>query len=111
MNANLIIIILIIILEAVFAALNMKNVSDISIGFKVFTEVPVFITITISFMVGALIFFPIAFVAGKKYAKSVEIKKGFKAQKKLLKDKKLLKEKKLNDGNKIQHEENMPDVE
>ncbi|MCL2704932.1 MAG: hypothetical protein FWE72_01850 [Spirochaetaceae bacterium] len=88
MTKNIIIIILIIVLEAVFATLNIKNVSDISIGFKVFTDIPVFITITISFLTGALIFFPIAFFAGKKYSKSSEEKEAIKIQKKMLKEKK-----------------------
>jgi len=89
MTKNIIIIILIIVLEAVFATLNIKNLSDISIGFKVFKDIPVFITITISFLMGALIFFPIAFFAGKKYSQSSEIKEAMKIQKKLLKEKKV----------------------
>ena len=86
MSKNLIIIILIIILEAVFAVLNINNKTDISIGFKVFKDIPVFITIIIAFMTGALIFSPLAFLAGKNYAKSAERKKELKNQKKMLKE-------------------------
>ena len=88
MSKNVIIIIVIVILEAIFASLNIRNVSDISIGFKVFKEVPVFITITVSFIMGAIIIFPIAFIAGKKYIKSSEMKKEIKNQKKLIKENK-----------------------
>ncbi|MCL2791957.1 MAG: hypothetical protein FWD87_02600 [Spirochaetaceae bacterium] len=87
MSKNLIIIILIIVIQAIFAALNIKNVSDVSIGIRTFTDVPVFITITISFIIGVLIFFPVAFIAGKNHAKSAELKKEAKIQKKLLKEK------------------------
>ena len=89
MIKNLIIIILVIVLEAVFAILNLDNRSDISIGFTVFEHIPVFITIIISFTLGALICSPIAFIAGKKYTKSSEAKKEIKNQKKLLKEKKI----------------------
>ena len=92
MSKNLIIIILIIILEAIFATLNIKNVSDISIGFKTFSEVPVFVTITVSFLMGVLIFAPIAFFAGKNYEKLSEQKREAKITKKLLKEQKKIDE-------------------
>ena len=92
MSKNLIIIILIIILEAAFATLNIKNVSDISIGFKTFPDVPVFVTITVSFLVGVIIFAPIAFFAGKNYEKKSEQKKEAKLNKKLLKEQKKIEE-------------------
>jgi len=89
MSKNLIIIILIVIIQVIFAALNMKNVSDISLGIKTLTDVPVFITITVSFLMGMMIFFPVAFIAGKNYTKSSEQKKEAKNQKKSLKEKKI----------------------
>ncbi|MCL2295026.1 MAG: hypothetical protein FWC36_09205 [Spirochaetes bacterium] len=84
MIKNLIIIILIITLQVIFASLNIKNVSDISLGFKVLKDVPVFITITVSFLLGALIFSPIAFFLGTKDKKPKETKKEIKNPKELL---------------------------
>ncbi len=42
MKFKIILVVLIITLEAVFAGLNMKNVSDISFGFTILKDVPVF---------------------------------------------------------------------
>ena len=52
MKFKIILIVLIITVEAVFAGLNMNNVSDISFGFKTLKDVPVFLSILISFVSG-----------------------------------------------------------
>ena len=66
---KIILIVLIIALEAVFAGLNMKNVSDISFGFTVLKDVPVFLSILISFVSGAVIILPFTLLRGKKKKK------------------------------------------
>ena len=66
---KIILIVLIIALEAVFAGLNMKNVSDISFGFTVLKDVPVFLSILISFVSGAVIILPFTLLKGKKKKK------------------------------------------
>ncbi len=82
MSSKLIIIIFVILIQAVFAGLNIKNVSDISLGFAKFHDIPVFLTITVSFIVGALITFPVAFIAGRSKKKTAEIIKESKKSKK-----------------------------
>ena len=63
---KIIIIVLIITIEAVFAGLNMNNVSDISFGFTTLKDVPVFLSILISFVAGALIILPFTLISKKK---------------------------------------------
>lgn len=85
MGIKLVLVILLILVQAIFAGLNMKNVSDISVGFKVFKEVPVFITIAISFVAGALVATPLVFISKKKEKSTVisraEIKEAKKQKK------------------------------
>lgn len=85
MGVKLVLVILLILVQAIFAGLNMRNVSDISVGFRVFKEVPVFITIAISFVAGAFVAAPLVFIAKRKGEFKVitkeEIKKAKKAQK------------------------------
>ena len=82
MKFKIFLIVLIITIEAVFAGLNMKNVSDISFGFAVLKDVPVFLSILISFVSGAVIVLPFTLIKGHK--------KNKKAEEKPLKRKKLL---------------------
>jgi uncharacterized integral membrane protein len=82
MKSKLVIIILILLIQAVFAGLNIKNVSDISFGFAVLKDVPVFLTVTLSFIAGAIIILPIALFSAKKSRKTAEIKKENKEKKK-----------------------------
>lgn len=83
MNSKLILIIAIILIQAVFAGLNIKNVSDISFGFTVLKDIPVFLTISLSFIAGAIIVFPFVLFSAKKSRKTAEIKKDKKKEKKL----------------------------
>ncbi len=45
----------------VFSALNIGNTSDVSFGFTVLHEIPVFLSISISFLAGAVFTLPFAF--------------------------------------------------
>ena len=83
MKSKLILIIAIILIQAVFAGLNIKNVSDISFGFTVLKDIPVFLTISLSFIAGAIIVFPFVLFSAKKSGKTAEIKKDAKKGNKL----------------------------
>ena len=50
-----------------FAGFNITNVSDISFGFYTIVDVPIFISIFIAFIAGALVMIP--FIARKKKIK------------------------------------------
>ena len=50
-----------------FAGFNITNVSDISFGFYTIIDVPIFISLFIAFIVGALVMIP--FVAKSKFSK------------------------------------------
>lgn len=51
-----------------FAGFNITNVSDISFGFYTVSEVPIFISLFVAFLAGALVMIP--FVARKKRKKA-----------------------------------------
>jgi len=54
------------ILLIAFAWVNYDNVSDISFGFYNFNEIPVFISLFVSFIAGSLFSIPFAFFGRKK---------------------------------------------
>jgi len=54
------------VLLIAFAWVNYDNVADISFGFYNFREIPVFISVFVSFVVGALFAIPFAFFGKKK---------------------------------------------
>lgn len=70
MNGKLVFVIAVFLFQAVFAGLNIKNSSDISVGFKVFKDIPVFLTITLSVVAGAVIAFPLGYLSGRKNKKN-----------------------------------------
>jgi uncharacterized integral membrane protein len=49
-----------LIIITVFIAFNLDNVSDISFGFTVLTEVPIFVSLLVAFLAGALVMLPAA---------------------------------------------------
>lgn len=69
--------ILILVLVALFASLNLTNRSDINLGFYVFKEVPIFLSLLIAFLAGAVITIPFTFRASarKKKAKKEKLEK------------------------------------
>jgi uncharacterized integral membrane protein len=69
MKFKIFIVVIAITLEALFAGLNMNNSSDISFGFTTLTDVPVFLSISISFVAGALIILPFTLFRGRKKTK------------------------------------------
>jgi uncharacterized integral membrane protein len=58
---RLIIFILIFALFLGFIVLNLDNKSDVSLGFKTFAEIPVFLSSLVSFAVGLVFSVPLAF--------------------------------------------------
>ena len=60
-------------IAVIFSAFNAKNVSDISFGFFIFKEVPVFISLFIAFLLGSLVTLPFAIKARKAAGKKKQI--------------------------------------
>ncbi len=59
----------------IISALNLGNMSDISLGFVKFTDVPVFLSIFTAFLAGAVFTLPFAFHVSMKHRKEVSKKK------------------------------------
>ncbi len=56
-----------------FAGFNLTNVSDISFGFYKLVDVPIFISLFIAFIVGALVMLPFVIKSGKGKADKKKI--------------------------------------
>jgi uncharacterized integral membrane protein len=63
---RLITAIVIFVIFVLFMMVNLENRCNISFGFKVFEQIPVFITIFFSFIVGLLCALPLAFIMKRK---------------------------------------------
>ena len=50
--------IVLLVLVGIFSNLNLDNRCDISLGFVVLEEVPIFISLLVAFLAGALVIFP-----------------------------------------------------
>ena len=76
----------ILVLVAAFASLNLSNRTDISVGFYSFKDVPVFLSLLIAFLAGAVVMVPFTFGPSarkkrKKKEEAEELKKLRKAKK------------------------------
>jgi uncharacterized integral membrane protein len=49
-----------------FIIFNLGNASDVSLGFRTFHDIPVFVTALFSFALGLLFTFPLLFTVGRK---------------------------------------------
>ena len=49
-----------------FIIFNLGNASDVSLGFRTFHDIPVFVTALFSFALGMLFVFPLIFTVGRK---------------------------------------------
>ena len=67
---RLIAFILICAMFLVFVVVNLEHTSDVSIGFRTFTEIPVFLTAFSAFVFGMIFATPFAFSFGRKRKKS-----------------------------------------
>ena len=84
MKGKMIVFVIFICIYALFAAMNLSNVTDINFGFRKISNVPIFLSVTVSFALGALFMLPFVFTAktknkekkekGKKKDKKEEIK-------------------------------------
>lgn len=77
--------IIIIVIMAFFVGFNLDNKCNVNLLFKTFENVPVFITIMISFATGIIFTLPVALSFRHKKAKKEEQKKEKKEKKSLLK--------------------------
>ena len=75
MNPFKVILFLIILgLIIFFIGFNLTNVSDISIGFHTFEDVPIFISLFIAFAAGVVVMLPVVFFRKKKIKKDMKDK-------------------------------------
>jgi uncharacterized integral membrane protein len=81
---------IVLVLVAFFASFNMNHRADISLGFYIYKDVPIFLSLLIAFLAGAVLIIP--FTIGASLRKKSKLKE--KAQKKEKKVKKLIKDKK-----------------
>ncbi|MCF7937643.1 MAG: lipopolysaccharide assembly protein LapA domain-containing protein [Spirochaetales bacterium] len=72
---RMIVFLIILAVLAVFAGLNIGNASDISFGFVVLEQVPVFLTIFLSFILGALFMFPFTLGVRRRKKDKISAKK------------------------------------
>ena len=81
---KLIFFLIILTLVVLFAGFNITNTVDISIGFRTFEEVPIFIALFIAFILGNFVMLPFALGKNRRTKKA----KAAKAQEKLEKQEK-----------------------
>ncbi len=67
MRFRMILFIIFICFYALFAALNLSNATDINFGFTSFSHVPIFLSVTVAFSLGAIFMLP--FMFGRKKEK------------------------------------------
>lgn len=70
---KLVLFLILMTIFVVFAGFNVRNVSDISVGFATIKDVPIFLSLFIAFLAGA--FFSLPFALGKRKAKEKKMKK------------------------------------
>ena len=63
---SLIVFILVFALFLCFIIFNLGNASDVSFGFRTFSDIPVFVTALFSFALGMLFVLPMVFTVGYK---------------------------------------------
>jgi len=82
MRFRMILFVIFICFYALFAALNLSNATDINFGFTSFSHVPIFLSVTVAFALGAIFMLP--FMFGRKKERK---EKPVKEKKKKGKDK------------------------
>ena len=78
MPVKLILFLIIIVIVTVFAGFNISNVCNVSLIFHEFQNVPVFVTVLFSFVIGILVMLPFTF--RKKQSKQSNIMTSEKSQ-------------------------------
>jgi len=69
MTFKMVAFLLLLIIIAVFSAFNLSNTSDISFGFYTIKNVPIFLSLLISFIAGAIMMLPFTLVKKRKPVK------------------------------------------
>ncbi len=89
MTVKMIAFLLLLIIIAVFSAFNLSNTSDISFGFYTLKNVPIFLSLLVSFIAGAIMMLPFTFIKKRKLIKETvqESKEEKKVKKKRKKEK------------------------
>jgi uncharacterized integral membrane protein len=59
-------LVLLLVLVAAFATLNLSNRTDISLGVHVFREVPIFLSLLVAFLAGILVMTPFTLGRGRR---------------------------------------------
>jgi uncharacterized integral membrane protein len=73
MRFRMILFVIFICFYALFAALNLSNATDINFGFTSFSHVPIFLSVTVAFALGAIFMLPFMF-GHKKERKEKPVK-------------------------------------
>jgi uncharacterized integral membrane protein len=63
-------LVLLLVLVAAFATLNLSNRTDISLGLHVFREVPIFLSLLVAFLAGILVMVPFTVGRGRRTRRS-----------------------------------------
>ena len=74
MRFRMVLFVIFIFLYALFAALNLSNATDINFGFISFSNVPIFLSVTVAFAAGAIFMLPFMFGGRKKEKKEKPVK-------------------------------------
>lgn len=92
MKGKMIFFVIFICIYALFAAMNLTNTTDINFGFRKISNVPIFLSVTVSFALGTLFMLPFVFTAKQKEKKdkTEKTKKKGKDKKEELADEKIL---------------------
>ncbi len=67
---KLVLFLILMTIFVIFAGFNIKNVSDISVGFTTVNDVPIFLSLFIAFLAGAFLTLPFAFGRKRKKEKA-----------------------------------------
>jgi len=59
-------LVLLLVLVAAFATLNLSNRTDVSLGFHVFRDVPIFMSLFVAFLAGILAMVPYTIAQGRR---------------------------------------------
>ncbi len=79
---RLLIALVILVLVALFATFNLNKV-DVSVGFYIFKEIPLFLALMFSFILGALVMLPFAVRGMRRGKKADKVKKISEEQSKI----------------------------
>lgn len=72
---KLILFLILLLIFVLFAGFNIKNVSDINLGFTTIEDVPIFVSLFIAFLIGSFIVLPFTFRRRKKPKKETKEEK------------------------------------